>query len=511
MKKLIFAIVGLVGLVAGLSWATNGPQPAVGLYWYDNTDPTAGAGMTAPLNQLLIRTDTPSIYYKSGSSNTSWTKIGTGTGGGGGGTVTSVACGTGMSCAPSPITTTGTVSINLTPTSCSAGMAETATASDGTSTCNTFFNTAGTGLTSSGSTVSANLAGASCAAGTAVTSISSAGAGTCTAVGTVTSSTLTANTIVKATGASAIGNSLLTDNATTFAVNSTMFTVTEANGNTAVAGTFNSTGTTTLGDATHDTSTGRDLTIGRNLISTAGTTTVGQTAQTIISPSAITGTVNDWAPTGLSGATAIIATLSAGTTLNGLTGGVAGRQMCINNSSGSNLSIANGAAGSAAANRFATVTGATWTVASTEWVCFLYDGAASLWRQVATSHLAVLTVAGTTNLGALNSAATTVSGTLSMTGATAHFKSTGSAPSLGGTCGTGAAIAGTDVAGRVTTGTGGTSCTITFAATFTNAPSCVLFTEGSATPPTCTISATAITCTTTVAATTYDYQCVGLI
>lgn len=50
--------------------------PAVGLYWLSSSDPTAGGGVGAPQYQLLIRTDTPSLYYKSGAGNTQWTKIG---------------------------------------------------------------------------------------------------------------------------------------------------------------------------------------------------------------------------------------------------------------------------------------------------------------------------------------------------------------------------------------------------------------------------------------------------
>ncbi|HSN26961.1 MAG TPA: hypothetical protein VLT45_11760, partial [Kofleriaceae bacterium] len=76
-------------------------------------------------------------------------------------------------------------------------------------------------------------------------------------------------------------------------------------------------------------------------------------------------------------------------------------------------------------------------------------------------------------------------------------------------CGTSPSNTGSDIAGTFTTGTGGTTCTATFAKTFTNAPSCVFSTNGSATLPTCTVSATAITCSTTVAATTYAYHCVS--
>ena len=86
----------------------NGPQAAVGLYWFLDGDPTV-LGMAAPIYQLLIRTDVSELYYKSGAANTAWTLIGGG--GGGGGTVTSITCGAGLSCSPNPITTAGTVSL----------------------------------------------------------------------------------------------------------------------------------------------------------------------------------------------------------------------------------------------------------------------------------------------------------------------------------------------------------------------------------------------------------------
>lgn len=103
----IALLAAIVLAPLAIAWAANGPYPSVGLYWLDNTDPTAGGGMSAPLNQLLIRTDTPSLYYKSGAANTAWTRIGAGAGGG---TVTSITCGTGLSCSPgNPITTSGTI------------------------------------------------------------------------------------------------------------------------------------------------------------------------------------------------------------------------------------------------------------------------------------------------------------------------------------------------------------------------------------------------------------------
>lgn len=40
-----------------------------------NSDPTAGGGYAAPLGSLLMRTDTPGVYFKTGGANTAWTKL----------------------------------------------------------------------------------------------------------------------------------------------------------------------------------------------------------------------------------------------------------------------------------------------------------------------------------------------------------------------------------------------------------------------------------------------------
>lgn len=55
-------------------------EPALGLYWYADVDPTIAPGVSAPLWQLLIRTDVPSIYYKAGNADTAWVNIGLGGG-----------------------------------------------------------------------------------------------------------------------------------------------------------------------------------------------------------------------------------------------------------------------------------------------------------------------------------------------------------------------------------------------------------------------------------------------
>lgn len=91
---------------------------------------------------------------------------------------------------------------------------------------------------------------------------------------------------------------------------------------------------------------------------------------------------------------------------------------------------------------------------------------------------------------------------------TGHVRGTGTAPALT-SCGTAPAVLGSDVAGVVTTGSAATTCTITFARTYTTVPSCYFLPTGTATMPVYTVSATAITVTTDIASTVYNYGCVG--
>jgi len=86
-----------------------------------------------------------------------------------------------------------------------------------------------------------------------------------------------------------------------------------------------------------------------------------------------------------------------------------------------------------------------------------------------------------------------------------------SAPGLGAGCTSGgsSAIAGTDRAMKLTTGASSTSCTITFASTYTVAPVCNVNVEGGTTLPTYTISATQIVMTVNLSATVYDISCTG--
>ncbi len=89
----------------------------------------------------------------------------------------------------------------------------------------------------------------------------------------------------------------------------------------------------------------------------------------------------------------------------------------------------------------------------------------------------------------------------------------GTAPTVG-TCGTSPTIVGNDVVGRITVGTGGvaTSCTVTFAATWANAPICVIADESTAllVTPAPTTTALVITAATPFGASDkIGYHCTG--
>jgi len=95
-----------------------------------------------------------------------------------------------------------------------------------------------------------------------------------------------------------------------------------------------------------------------------------------------------------------------------------------------------------------------------------------------------------------------------VTSGVGHLKASGTAPALT-SCGTSPTISGSDVAGIITTGSGATTCTVTFAATYTTVPSCFFLPIGTATMPVYSVSATAITVATSIASTGYSYGCVG--
>lgn len=132
-------------------------------------------------------------------------------------------------------------------------------------------------------------------------------------------------------------------------------------------------------------------------------------------------------------------------------------------------------------------------------------GSARTWLTVTNSSGAALFEStlgtkGDSNLGNDNNDLTSVTGHARVTSSPPAASSCGSSP--------GTPI-GNDVAFSATTGSAGTTCTWTFSRTWTNRPICTAHTEGSATQPTCSVSATAITCSVVIASTTYDWICIG--
>jgi hypothetical protein len=102
-----------------------------------------------------------------------------------------------------------------------------------------------------------------------------------------------------------------------------------------------------------------------------------------IAPSAISGVVDDYNPTGLSGASVIRQDLSADATLGGLAGGVDGREITIFNiDTVYNLTIYPGSAGSSAANRFETPQNTPYVIPPRGAARLQYDSLSSLWRTV---------------------------------------------------------------------------------------------------------------------------------
>jgi len=94
-----------------------------------------------------------------------------------------------------------------------------------------------------------------------------------------------------------------------------------------------------------------------------------------------------------------------------------------------------------------------------------------------------------------------------------HVESRGTTPAVAGSCGSSPAIVGTDVAGKVTTGTGSpTSCTITFASAWTNAPACMVTNETTASLARAVSTTTTVTLSgTLVAGDVLAYICFGRV
>jgi len=235
-------------------------------------------------------------------------------------------------------------------------------------------------------------------------------------------------------------------------------------------------------------------------------------ATAVISPTD-TGTQNDYAPTGIGTVRRIRWNGASNVTITGIKCSASadcaaaddGREIEICNVSTSNVTVSfsHDSASSAATNRIYSMLASSFILNSgssgtNSCAVMRYDGTSTRWRL--TSHatsqfLAVMNFAAGVNVSS-----------------TAHVRATGTSPAVT-VCGGSPSIVGSDLAFRVTIGTtASNACTMTFAATYTNAPSCVVYPEGAAAAPRITTSATAIVFGTTVTDSgVYHVHCIGVI
>lgn len=119
----------------------------------------------------------------------------------------------------------------------------------------------------------------------------------------------------------------------------------------------------------------------------------------IISPSSLSGSTNNYNPTGLSGATSIRQDLSADSTITGLAGGTAGRYLVLCNiNTGFTLTLSHNSGSSTAANTFSCPGGVDKILQPRDRCILLYDNVVSVWRIIATT-IVFGTTAGTVCAG----------------------------------------------------------------------------------------------------------------
>jgi len=237
----------------------------------------------------------------------------------------------------------------------------------------------------------------------------------------------------------------------------------------------------------------------------------GSVAFTGVQTTSATGTQNNF--TINAGTLVLRASPASATTYSGFTGGTEGRMLIVEVTGAGVVTLTNLDAGSTSANQLLVNggSGATLVGGTTNSTAFLlYDATASHWRMIAQNST---TIAGAITIGnTLTANGISTTGGLTASGAS-HIKSTGNAVSFS-TCGTSPACNSTtcnDISGTFTTGSAATTCTITFGATYTGADdaTCLMMPMGTATMPVYTVSATAITMSTSIASTKYKYICVG--
>jgi hypothetical protein len=544
IKTAIGYAIGLLAIAAVSYAGTGTPTPAVGLYWLLNGDPTISPGANAPLNQLGIRTDTPSLYYKSGAANTAWTSLSGG--GGGGGTVTSITCGAGLTCTPNPIVATGTIAASggvisgltagIIPVAASSTSLQDGSISDDSATA-TLSGEAWTSCSDASTGIATVTAPAAC------TELDLTGASQIDLVGITHPSTAHRHIlIVNHTGAEALiyfentnaaaadqiggdfgspwplanGNSLRVDYDQNPSFEKWIPNFSSDVGPTIVSGQLSGTG---------------------NLTFINGQAKLGNLNTSVLPAAAISGTVDDWTPAGWTSAqfTRIEVAPSSGAILTGLAAINPGAFATIcNTSATNNLQINDNNTGGSSSpgnffyngNPFA-ITLIAHSGIDPECATYQYATAVSGWNLVATtasqlgsltlgSGLAVLSSGITTNSLSVASGNSQIDNSgNALYNSTSHIVSDGSAATL--TCnGTGSVTCSTsnctDIAGTLAISTGATSCTVTFAGTYGTSPTCIVSAGSSAIAPIYISSRSDAAITITSSGTLpalIDYECVG--
>lgn len=104
----------------------------------------------------------------------------------------------------------------------------------------------------------------------------------------------------------------------------------------------------------------------------------------ILTPAQLTGSVNDYAPTGLNRATWVRLDASTPLNITGLKNTTAGkpRWLFLSNISANTITLVNASASSAAANRFALPGAANLAITRNMGVILIYDISSAVWRSL---------------------------------------------------------------------------------------------------------------------------------
>jgi hypothetical protein len=200
-------------------------------------------------------------------------------------------------------------------------------------------------------------------------------------------------------------------------------------------------------------------------LTVAGATKVQTFKGTVLAPSSVSGTVNDWNPTNLATATTLIITPSASTTLTGIQGGTDGRRLNLCHSGAAfDVILKMNSGSSSAANRITDGWSDDHNMIASVGTCYEleYRSSDTSWHITDVFEFPDLYVS---------------SNAVMYSDANLYALGGPNAPSAT-SCGTSPSVSGSGLAGIVTVGTGtATSCTVNYAAFSSTAPSCTVTSE----------------------------------